>query len=396
MILSDYTRFGGVFPPTATLKNVLGYHGVTAPHSGAPFEESMLLGISGGLGCGYILWEFESEDYPILVLGFSHRWNYMQDVMETLCRRVGVGTTFYETGGRIKAARQLEEALEAGDPPVAWVDLLDWTYDHHHTRNLVVVIGLDADQDEVIVDDRARTPVRVPRARFAEARAEVPSYKHRLLVVAPPAEVDLEAAIRDGIGDHLDYLGGSSDTFALPALRKWARLLTDPDHKKGWPSVFAGWKGLYSALKSTYEGVELAGTGGGGMRGLYADFLEEAAGALDAPALDDAASLYREAAECWTRLAEAALPDEVGALRETKSLLHRRHTLYRERGSQAGEEIAGLSESLADLKRAHDPRFPLDDEGVRSLLEAMQARLNELYEAETAALAALDVLMSES
>ena len=58
MILSNYQQFGGQHPETAGYKNILAYQGVKAPHTGKPFSEAMLLGIGGGLGAGYILWEF--------------------------------------------------------------------------------------------------------------------------------------------------------------------------------------------------------------------------------------------------------------------------------------------------------------------------------------------------
>jgi hypothetical protein len=50
MILDGYEPRGGKHPETAALKNVLAYHGVTAPHTGQPFSEEMLLGVGEG-GC---------------------------------------------------------------------------------------------------------------------------------------------------------------------------------------------------------------------------------------------------------------------------------------------------------------------------------------------------------
>ena len=77
-----------------------------------------------------------------------------------------------------------------------------------------------------------------------------------------------------------NILGASSTSFALPAIRKWARLMTDVKNKKGWPTVFSGGRGLYGTLRTVYEGIEHIGTGGGGLRGMYADFLDEAASFL--------------------------------------------------------------------------------------------------------------------
>ena len=51
----NYTQIGGIHPETATMTNVLANQGFVSPHNGRPLSEAMVLGIAGGLGCGYIL-----------------------------------------------------------------------------------------------------------------------------------------------------------------------------------------------------------------------------------------------------------------------------------------------------------------------------------------------------
>jgi len=75
MIINSYKLLGGKHPETATMKNTLAALGVKAPHTGKPFTEKMLLGIGGGLGMGYILWEFKKHDSAILVMAFQNKWN---------------------------------------------------------------------------------------------------------------------------------------------------------------------------------------------------------------------------------------------------------------------------------------------------------------------------------
>jgi len=58
-----------------TVKNTLAALSVKAPHTGKPFTEEMLLGIGGGLGMGYILWEFKKHDSAILAMAFQNKWN---------------------------------------------------------------------------------------------------------------------------------------------------------------------------------------------------------------------------------------------------------------------------------------------------------------------------------
>jgi len=64
---------GGLHPETATLANVLANQGVVSGLTGEPLTEATILGIGGGLGAGYILWEFKSHGTPILTLGFSNQ-----------------------------------------------------------------------------------------------------------------------------------------------------------------------------------------------------------------------------------------------------------------------------------------------------------------------------------
>jgi hypothetical protein len=84
-ILPNYTQFGGQHPETAALTNGLAAYGLTAPHTGRPYTEAMLLGVGGGLGAGYILWEFKAHPaaVAILVLGFRITWQYPLKFMET-------------------------------------------------------------------------------------------------------------------------------------------------------------------------------------------------------------------------------------------------------------------------------------------------------------------------
>ncbi len=106
----------------------------------------------------------------------------------------------------------------------------------------------------------------------------------------------LTDAVRAGIRDCVTQLGGTSASFALPAWQKWAKLLTDGRNAKGWPRVFADGRGLVAALLGVWEEVSPVGASGGHLRGLYADFLDEAAPLLG-PVAGEAAAAFRIAAD---------------------------------------------------------------------------------------------------
>ena len=213
----------------------------------------------------------------------------------------------------------------------------------------------------------------VSSEEFAAARGRIPSYKNRLLLVEAPKKIDLEQAITEGIRDGIDYLSQKSDSFSLPALEKWAKMMTDTKNAKAWPVVFKKRNGLYSTLKSIYEGIEHKGTGGGGMRGMYADFLTEASAVLNKPALKDVASHYRKLGKMWTNLAESCLPDIVKPLKETKSLVAQKYALLRTQGDAGLQEIKKISATLNAFDAKFSRQLPLHDDEIAKLFDEVQS-----------------------
>jgi hypothetical protein len=389
VILDSYKSIGGVHPETASIKNILAFNGVKAPHSGKAFTEAMIFGIAGGLGAMYILWEFEKHGYPSLVVGFRYKGNYSVQYLEQLSPRMGAESQVYESGGQKKALAYLEETLAKGLPAITWMDLGGPPY-YMHINLLGVGVVYGIEEGKALVDKRAKAAFEIPMEALTKARAKVPSFKNRVMTVEPKKDFDLEAAIRDGIQDCVDYLGAKSTSFALPSLRKWARMMTDEKNEKGWPTVHKNGRGLYGTLRTAYEAIEQTGSGGGGLRGVYADFLDEAADVLDNAALEDSAHSYRALQAEWSGLAQAVLPNEVAVFSQTKELLDRKEALILEKGSAAIEEIGPINDELHEIKGELNDDFPLDKAGRKELFQEMQSRLTRILEAEKAALAALE------
>jgi hypothetical protein len=388
MILDSYKSIGGVHPETASIKNILAYHGVTAPHTGIPFDEAMILGIGGGLGATYMLWEFEKHGYPSLVIGFRNKLNYPVKFLENLCARLGATTEVLETAGKKKAAANLEAALAAGNPAITWLDLGGAPYYLHFLSvGVVVVYGLDV--DEARLDNLATKPYRIPTNLLVEARAKVPSFKNRVMRVHPGGDYDLEQAVRQGLDDCVLYLGAKSDSFALPALRKWARHMTNAKNKKGWPKVHHGGHGLYGSLRTVYEGIMHIGTDGGGLRGLYADFLDEAGDLLGIDDFKTTAEHYRALHTRWHNLAQAALPDQVAAFKTTKELLDQRAEILKTSSSDGLEAITPINDKLYAIKGELNDDFPLNEAETHDLFADIQSHLEGIYQAEMEALGAL-------
>jgi hypothetical protein len=304
----------------------------------------------------------------------------------------------HQTGSARRAEEQLRAAVGQGVPVIAWADQQALGYRYlpawleGYGGHPVTVYGIDDQAGVALVDDRNRAPLTVPLDALAAARARVGSYRHRLLVLdAPAAELDtdgLRRAVRAGLAEQVEHLGQRSDSFSLPAFRKWARLLTGTGNAKAWPKVFADRVSLFDACLSVYENLEPSGWNGGHLRGLYAGFLDEAAALLDAPALAPAAAAYRQAAARWHEVAKVALPGDTEPFAEARRLTDRLQAQV-ERGDAGRDQAAATAASLWALRDRWRPEFPADDNRVAALLAELAAAVGAACQAEEAALAAL-------
>ena len=117
---AEYRLGGGVHPDTHAIAGVLANRGLLAPHTGEPLTEAVVLGAGGGLGAGYILWEFKAHDRRTLVFGFRNSWQYPDRWATRTCRRLGVPAAVHETGSPRKADEELRAAVGQGVPVIAW------------------------------------------------------------------------------------------------------------------------------------------------------------------------------------------------------------------------------------------------------------------------------------
>jgi hypothetical protein len=396
---AGWTLRGGTDPDAAALANVLAHRGVTGPDG--PLGEPLLLVIGGGLGAGYILWEFAHDDSRIGVLGFTHSWQYFDRRLATTVDRLGLDVTWSRTGGLVRAADALASTLASGTPAIIWPDRFHVGYwnlppllDGHGGHPVVAYAVTDG---RVHVDDRTTDPLTVPVADVDRARARVGSYRNAMLVVRTrdavvPAD-RLRAAVRAGLAATVEQLGGTSTSFALPAWRKWAKLLVDPRAAKGWPTVFADRRGLLRALAGVWESIEPAGMTGGNLRAMFADGLVQAAAVLDDPALAAQAQSWREIADRWHALAEAALPDDVPAIVRVRELTATVTGAVAE-GDAAAAERAAAAQQLWAVRSDHADAPPLSDDAVAGVLAAMSDHLTGIVAAESDAVRRLGTLLA--
>jgi hypothetical protein len=383
-------------PDSAALVRALADAGVVSPLNGRPLTEAMILGIAGGLGAGYILWEFKARGGAILTLGFTNQWQYpgIPGWYGNALDRLGIRSELHETGGAVGAQASLDAAIDAGRTAIAFVDqqaIGTWGQPDAlsgYSGYPVAVVGR-TDDGGYRFDDRGRAPLEVDRATMARARARIGSWKHRLIVPTPgPGEIPpdrLRQAIRDGLAHQIDHLRSSSDSFSLPAWRKWSRLMTDTRHAKAWRRVFADGHGLFGALLSIVEGVDGdVGATGGHLRERYAAFLDEAtaAGVAD---LGDAAGLWREAADRWEDLADAAVPPDLDGAVEAFGAARDLHDAVME-GEPGRDRARAAADRLWAIRDERAAGVPMPDDRMLELFADLGERLRGIYAAEVAAL----------
>ncbi|GAA0994964.1 hypothetical protein GCM10009555_088330 [Acrocarpospora macrocephala] len=371
---------GGRHPDSAVITNILR-------NAGAEITEPLVFVAGGGLGAGYILWEWKHDDSRTLVLGFRNQWQYPRRWMEKTLTRLNVPFDAHSTGGAKGAAQRLTAELDAGRACVILPDRYHLGYwqlpAHLDGRGGHPVIAYRRDETGVFLDDRNLVPLRVPRERLDEARARVVSYQNSL-VVPRPGEPAVAEAVRAGLADCAEHLSATSDSFSLPAWRKWSRTILDEKAAKGWPKVFADGRGLAGAMLSAWEEIEPVGMDGGNLRDLFADGLDEAAPILGLP-LGGLAEEFRRIHGLWHGFAEAALPEsEYGRMRELTATI--RESIIADgidpEAARAGRELwdlrAAADKAVVDLDRFAD----------------LSKRLTVIYEAETAAIAELRAMIT--
>lgn len=396
-ILTDYDQFAGTHWETGTARNFLAYRGAVAPHTGQPYSEAFLLGVSGGITTGYFKFAYEGYDPQCNILTRN-----TFDPWDRMLSRLGVVQTVEHTRSAERAAALLADTLDAGVPAIVWADM--WRLPYNALGDAegmwgampILVYGYDPAADEALVADRARVPVTTSASALDAASGRIKKEKFRLVTLDPPQEAKLAAAVQAGIWDAIKLFTekpprGAANNFGLAALRHWADTLRKTTGRQSWAKWFPPGLPLYAGLTSAYTFAFLFGKDEAqdAERGRYADFLDEAALLLERPALRDAAQAFRDAAALWRQLPALLLPDDVELLGEARAQLWRRHTAFLEQGSAALPELTAADERLAALRAQAAAAFPLDDTAAAALRERLAAHLLRLHDAEAAAVGVL-------
>jgi hypothetical protein len=394
--LNDYVQFQGLHWETGSLRNYLDYQGVIAPHTGKPYSEAMLLGISGGITMSYFSFAYQGYDPWVRILTRN-----TFDPLRTIYERLDIQSNVRQTTNPEKGVINLLEVLEGGSPAIVFADMFSLPY-NAAPRNEgiwlmfpILVYGYDQDEGVVWIADRSRTPLLITAEELAIARERTKKNKYRLLTHEPPNANKLASAVEAGIRDCIQLFSepppkGSAHNFGFLAFDKWAEMLSESKSRSSWEKVFPPGAKMYTGLTSVLNDISIFGKDGGAEREVYAEFLEEASIVLAKPAMKDVAEEFRASAAAWDDLVVSHFPDEIPLFEETRRLMLAKHHLFLEKGNSALAEIHGINDRLAEIKDQVSEDFPLDGVQIHRLKESVIEKIMVIRDSEYDAIQELD------
>jgi hypothetical protein len=402
VMLKDYQAFAGRHYETGTIHNALAYQGVKVPHTGKPSSEALLMGISGGATFGYFTFEYGGY-LPHIALLTRNTF----DPMPTLLERLAIPQDVLQTDNPQKGEANLLEVLESGRPALVWADMFSLPYPNlpydEHNWFVIPIVVYGYEEGIAYLADRSSHPIKVTTEDLNKARARRKQDKFRVMMLDTPDWNRLPAAVSQSIWQCIRLYTeappkGKRDNFGLAALQYWADMLTNTRNKQSWARYFPPGERMWMALAGDIVQPGAFGfirreAGNSAERGMYADFLDEAAAILKKPALKEAATQFRRSETAWSELADMLLPDEVPLFKEAKEIITRKHALFIEKGSDALDEIRQLNERFKSLQQQAADHFPFDDAQASAFRAGLATQVLKIRDLERDAVECLKSAM---
>ena len=375
-------HFAGSTPAATALRSLLSAAGVIAPHTKQPFSEAMVYGIAGGIGAGVFAFHYEKENFSSFFIAGRHQWQDHKAWALAAADRFGVKALVREASGAGPADKHLRELLATGRPAMVWLDLFGRMY------HVATVHEIDDDAGVATIGDASDALIPMPLDALASARGRTKKDKHRALTLEPARKLPpLKQLVREGIDACVSSLTTCKmKNFRLEAFDHWGDKLDGSNAADSWAKVFAPGPLMFMGLRSVTEYIDYYGTGGGLSRPLFAEFLGEAADALDDTALRELSTRYAGIGRGWSALADAALPDDVPVFRQAKELLQQRSEALATETAHRAESADSCAKAIAEATTAMKDGFPLSADESVELRRALKSRVKALYADEVAAL----------
>jgi len=386
------TQFNGRHWETGSIHNALAAQGIKAPHTGKPYSEALLLGVSGGIAFGYFTFEYKGY-LPHVALLTRNTFNPFSTILE----RLGIAQDVRQTNKTDTAEKNLRDTLASGLYPIVSADQFSLPHNCLPSKEamwaMLPVLAIEADNQTVTVADRSSRPLHLSLADLTKARGRVKEDKYRLMTLDAPQTTKLAGATHKGIYQAISLFTeepprGARHNFGFAAYEKFAEMLVNTRNKQSWERFFAPGSRMYHALAGSpvqpgaYQWVNTWVSADGADRGLYADFLLEAAQILNKPALKESAEKFRKSHKLWLAFAEALLPDDIPLLGESKKLIQKKHDLFINQGETALPEIKQINSRLSELLSQSEKDFPLSNAQAADLRTNLRDTLLKISRVE--------------
>jgi hypothetical protein len=351
---------------------------------------------------------FQYKGWPSHVALLTHNTFHP---FQTVIERMGIVQETKETLDSKRALANLTETLENGSPVVVWADVFSLPYTNLPSGQkiwaMMPILVHAYDGQYFHVADRSRVSLKIKVEELTIARARVKKERFRLATLSPPDPRKLPDAVNSGIRQCIGLFEGigaprgHADSFGFAGYQKWADMLSNTRNKESWARVFSTGAGLFQALAGriaqpgVFIWVMTWGTAPDAERGLFADFLEEAAQILKQPSLLLVAGRFRDAASLWRKLAEAALPESVPILRETRDLLLRQRQIFIEQGQAAADVRREIRDRLERNAQIASETLDPSSQAVRHIKEELRQYVLQIHDSEREAVYALQDVIRE-
>jgi len=189
--LSKYDQFQGLHWETGSLRNSLAYQGVAAPHTGQPYSEAMLLGVSGGIVMGYFTFAYQGYDPQVQILTRN-----TFDPLQKIYERLEIQIKVHQTASPDKGVKNLVDVIKADLPAIVYADVFSLPYNALPDNKgmwamyPILVYGFSGSAELVSIADRARVPLTVTGEELAMARGRTKKNKYWFLYKFPVSNLN--------------------------------------------------------------------------------------------------------------------------------------------------------------------------------------------------------------
>lgn len=301
--------------------NMVNFHGIG-------FSEAMCFGIGAGLGIWYLSY---SDMQPSRMIHVRSA-----DIEAQFFNRMGISFSWQQYKDPLQAEKALCRNLDNGLPSIVQTDIYHLPYYNsstHFPGHDITIWGYDSSRGEFLITDTEREVLlSVPFENMRKALYAKGGFftmegnqfaPERLILPSDMPDVICRAVTHNSrviLSDGYDFQG-------IIGLGKWMRELVD------WPQ-YPDWQWT---ARFAYQVIERRGTGGGGFRLMYADFLQEAHAYVPEISSRGLSMNMREIGHAWTELAlslkhvsEQTMPDFSAVLEQLKNVRKLEAAYHRE------------------------------------------------------------------